>query len=823
MLALLYDVHGNLAALDAVLADAQAQGADRWLLGGDYALFGPEPEATVERLRGLAPATWIRGNGERWTADPDAAPDNPLVPAAIEACRAALGAALVEDLGALPEASVHGDTRYVHASPVSDVRSFLPEPDADEPELLAGVTEPRLVFGHTHLPFRRTDHRRDRARQPRLRRLPVRRRPAGRLRARARRRAGRAPPRRLRPRGERGPRARPLAGRRLGRRRGAPHRAGEDGRLMPTLAELEAVARGGAPAPLEPADRERIAAGRAVVEEAVATGRVVYGVTTGFGQLSSVRIDAADAAQLQVNLLRSHAVGSGPPLEAEVVRGMVLLLASSLRRGHSGVRVELVELLLGLLERGVVPVIPSRGSVGSSGDLAPLAHLALVLIGEGEAELAGERMPGSAALAGAGLEPVVLAAKEGLALINGTHLMAAAGGLALREAQRVLDAAVVAVALSLEAFKGSTVPFDARLHDLRGQPGQADVAGRLRRLLDGSPVVASHADCGRVQDPYTLRCAPQVLGAIADGLDYAGAALERELTAVTDNPLVFAADRRDPLGRQLPRAAAVAAAGPPRARHDGARELRRAARVRAADAELRRAAGVPDAAPGPLLGADDRPVRRGGARQRVPDAGAPGRRGVDPDLGRHGGLQLDGRVGGAEGADGGRPRRPRRGHGAGLRLPGPGVPPPAAVDRCARGGARPRAGARAAPRGGPQPRCRARGAGRTSAHRRPAPHLTPLGGIMWRVPAYTASKEQIQARLKRIEGQTRGVQKMVDEDRYCIDVLTQISAIQAALDKVALGLLDEHVKHCVVEGHGPGSQEELTEEMMGAIGRLLAR
>jgi histidine ammonia-lyase len=312
---------------------------------------------------------------------------------------------------------------------------------------------------------------------------------------------------------------------------------------MPTLAELEAVARGGAPAPLEPADRERIAAGRAVVEEAVTTGRVVYGVTTGFGQLSSVRIDAADAAQLQVNLLRSHAIGSGPPLEAEIVRGMVLLLASSLRRGHSGVRLELVELLLGLLERGVVPVIPSRGSVGSSGDLAPLAHLALVLIGEGEAELDGERMPGAAALARAGLEPVVLAAKEGLALINGTHLMAAAGGLALREAQRVLDAAVVAVALSLEAFKGSTVPFDARLHDLRGQPGQADVAGRLRRLLDGSPVVASHADCGRVQDPYTLRCAPQVLGAIADGLDYAGAALERELTAVTDNPLVFAADR----------------------------------------------------------------------------------------------------------------------------------------------------------------------------------------------------------------------------------------------------------------------------------------
>jgi histidine ammonia-lyase len=309
---------------------------------------------------------------------------------------------------------------------------------------------------------------------------------------------------------------------------------------VPTLEQLEAVARGGPPPALEPADRERIAAGRAVVEEALRSGRVVYGVSTGFGQLSSVRIDAADAAQLQVNLLRSHAVGSGEPLDAEVVRGMVLLLASSLRRGHSGVRVELVELLLGLLERGVVPVIPSRGSVGSSGDLAPLAHLALVLIGEGEALLGGERMPGAAALARAGLSPVALQAKEGLALINGTHLMAAAGGLALCDARRVLDTAVVAVALSLEAFMGSTVPFDERLHAVRGQPGPARVAARLRELLAGSPVVASHADCGRVQDPYTLRCAPQVLGAIGDALDYVAGALERELTAVTDNPLVFA-------------------------------------------------------------------------------------------------------------------------------------------------------------------------------------------------------------------------------------------------------------------------------------------
>jgi histidine ammonia-lyase len=311
---------------------------------------------------------------------------------------------------------------------------------------------------------------------------------------------------------------------------------------MPTLQELEAVARGATPAPLTDADRTRIAAGRAVVDQALQSGAAVYGVTTGFGQLESVRIAPEDAAQLQVNLLRSHAVGSGPPLPTEIVRGMLLLLASSLRKGHSGVRAEVVELVLRLLDKGVTPVIPSKGSVGSSGDLAPLAHLGLVLIGEGEATYDGRAARGHEALREAGLEPVRLAPKEGLAIINGTHLMAAAGALAIRDARRLLDAAIVAVALSLEAFKGSTVPFDPRLHALRQQPGPAAVARRLKQLLDGSPVVASHADCGRVQDPYTLRCAPQVLGAVADALDYIQGAIERELDAVTDNPLVFPDD-----------------------------------------------------------------------------------------------------------------------------------------------------------------------------------------------------------------------------------------------------------------------------------------
>jgi histidine ammonia-lyase len=311
---------------------------------------------------------------------------------------------------------------------------------------------------------------------------------------------------------------------------------------VPTLAELEEVARGACPPPLHAADRARIGTAREVIEAAVRDHRAVYGVTTGFGHLADVRIDPADAARLQLNLVRSHAVGSGDPLPAEVVRGMVFLLARSLARGHSGVRAELVDLLLGMLAHDVLPVIPSRGSVGSSGDLAPLAHLALVLVGEGEARHGGAVLPGREALARAGLAAVELSAKEGLALINGTHLMAAAGALAIQDARRLVDAAVVACALSLEAFKGSTVPFDERLHAVRRHPGSQAVAARLRELLDGSPIVASHADCGRVQDPYTLRCAPQVIGAVSEAVEYAAAAFERELDAVTDNPLVFPDD-----------------------------------------------------------------------------------------------------------------------------------------------------------------------------------------------------------------------------------------------------------------------------------------
>jgi len=311
---------------------------------------------------------------------------------------------------------------------------------------------------------------------------------------------------------------------------------------VPTLADVERIARGGHAPALDAAARARIGACRALVERLVADNATIYGVTTGFGELSNVAIAPADGERLQLNLLRSHAVGVGEALPDEVVRAMMLLLAASLARGHSGVRVELVELVLAMLERGITPLVPSRGSVGASGDLAPLAHVGLAIAGEGRVRAEGSTLPAADALARAGLAPLPPVAKEGLALINGTHLMAGAGVLALRDAGRVLDAGVIAAALSLEAFKGSSKPFDPRLHELRRQVGPQAVAKRLAALLAGSEILASHADCGRVQDPYTLRCAPQVLGAITDALGYVHSAMERELGAVTDNPLLFPAD-----------------------------------------------------------------------------------------------------------------------------------------------------------------------------------------------------------------------------------------------------------------------------------------
>ncbi|HLZ23894.1 MAG TPA: histidine ammonia-lyase [Ktedonobacterales bacterium] len=321
-----------------------------------------------------------------------------------------------------------------------------------------------------------------------------------------------------------------------------PVTIGRTGHDRISLADVIAVACDGAPVAIAPDALDRVRAARAFVERIGAEERTVYGVTTGFGHLSSVKIPTDQFADLQRNLIRSHSSGVGEPFDISTARAIILLLANSLARGHSGVRPVVLDLLLGLLNRGVTPIVPMRGSVGASGDLAPLAHLSLVLIGEGEAEYDGKRLPGGEALRRAGLDPVTLGSKEGLALINGTHAMEACSVLALADAWRLLRAAEVAVAMSTEALLGSYKPLDPRIHALRPQAGQPVTAARLRALLDGSEINPSHADCNRVQDPYTLRCAPQVLGAARDALTYCRTVFDAELGAVTDNPLIFPDD-----------------------------------------------------------------------------------------------------------------------------------------------------------------------------------------------------------------------------------------------------------------------------------------
>lgn len=306
-----------------------------------------------------------------------------------------------------------------------------------------------------------------------------------------------------------------------------------------TLEDLRAVARG-ATTSLAPGAAARIASSRALVDEMLRQDRAVYGVNTGFGALQSVRVADADVEKLQINLLRSHAAGYGPELEPAAVRLMLALRAHSLAQGASGVRMELIERLLALLEAGVLPVVPSRGSLGASGDLIPLAHLALALVGEGEARREGRAAPAAEQLRAAGLEPLVLQAKEGLALINGTQAAAALGALALAEAFETLRAAHAACALSIDALRGSARPFSARVHEARPHEGQRASAAAVRRLLEGSGILASHAHCARVQDPYSLRCAPQVLGASIQAVRYARDVLLTEVNSVTDNPLCFA-------------------------------------------------------------------------------------------------------------------------------------------------------------------------------------------------------------------------------------------------------------------------------------------
>ena len=310
------------------------------------------------------------------------------------------------------------------------------------------------------------------------------------------------------------------------------------GRLGASM--LEQAAAGGARWSLADAARAGIEASVAAVRELVAQHGAVYGINTGFGKLAQTRIADADLAQLQTNLVLSHSAGVGRPLVAPVVRLMLLLKAASLAHGFSGVRMELIELLLALLNADVLPVIPEKGSVGASGDLAPLAHLACVLIGVGEAFVDGQRLPAAQALARAGLAPLQLGPKEGLALLNGTQASAALAIFAVQRLRRVFDTAIAVGAMTVDAAKGSDTPFDDRIHAVRGQRGQRLVAARYREWLKGSALRASHLDCDRVQDPYCLRCQPQVMGACLDQIEHAWGILLIEANGVSDNPLVFA-------------------------------------------------------------------------------------------------------------------------------------------------------------------------------------------------------------------------------------------------------------------------------------------
>jgi len=307
-----------------------------------------------------------------------------------------------------------------------------------------------------------------------------------------------------------------------------------------TLADLEAIAAREARVSLAPESRRRIAASRKVVDRLARRGTVSYGITTGFGRFSDVVIPKDRLAELQKNLVRSHAAGVGSPLSPPFVRAMIALRANTLAKGFSGIRLGTVEALLAMLAADVLPVVPEQGSVGASGDLAPLAHLALGLIGEGDVFRRGKRMPAARAFRAARLRPVELGAKEGLALINGVQMTCAVGGLALARAMRLARIADLAGAMSLDASRGSDTAFDRRIVAARPHPGAIASAGNLRKLMAGSAIRESHRNCGRVQDNYALRCMPQVHGAVRDGLEYARRAIEIEMNSASDNPMVFA-------------------------------------------------------------------------------------------------------------------------------------------------------------------------------------------------------------------------------------------------------------------------------------------
>jgi histidine ammonia-lyase len=310
-----------------------------------------------------------------------------------------------------------------------------------------------------------------------------------------------------------------------------------------TLEAVREVATERRPVLLAPDARERVNAARAVVDALVADNQVSYAITTGVGKLSDVRIAGDQIRELQINLVRSHAVGVGEPLSIPETRAMMVLRANSLAKGFSGVRAVAIDTICEMLTRGVTPWVPSQGSVGASGDLAPLAHLALLLVGEGEChDGKGGRMPGADALKAAGIKPLVLEAKEAVSLINGTQAMLAVGTLSLLAAEILVDSADVIGAMACDALKGTDAAFDERIHRARPHSGQITTAANLRKLLEGSAIRESHRHCGRVQDAYSLRCMPQVHGAVRDTLAHCRSVFETETNSAVDNPLVF----RDP-------------------------------------------------------------------------------------------------------------------------------------------------------------------------------------------------------------------------------------------------------------------------------------
>lgn len=311
-----------------------------------------------------------------------------------------------------------------------------------------------------------------------------------------------------------------------------------DGNTL-SLEAVEQVARKHTPIRLAKESIEKVLKCRKYVDQVIANGDIVYGLTTGFGKFSTVTIPEEHIAELQLNLIRSHAVNVGEAYDEATTRAIMLLRIAVLAKGHSGIRLETLEALVHMLNSGVHPIIPKRGSVGASGDLSPLSHLALVLLGEGEAIYKGEKMSGADAMQKAGIKPVQLAAKEGLALNNGTQVMAAIGALALIDAEKLCQQADITAAMAIDALKGTPRAFDPLIHNLRPHPGQKDSADNIRRLLEDSPLRNSHFNCGNVQDAYSLRCTPQVHGAVRDALSYARGVIEIEINSATDNPLIF--------------------------------------------------------------------------------------------------------------------------------------------------------------------------------------------------------------------------------------------------------------------------------------------